>query len=754
MLRTENLQILAHARSEISAGKVMVASDESRSGDSNWNEKEVFLRALTLQGAEREAYLKDSCPDDAALERIRSLIEHHQQAGDDLLGVSVHTTETSADLPDQIEEFTILRKLGEGGMGIVYLAEDTILGRRVALKVLARHKIDSEHALARFREEARSAASLKHPAIVPVFKFGQSGEDYFIVSELVEGQTLASLIQSKREDFKARPRDDSRAWHRQAAEILAVIADALDCAHRAGIVHRDVKPSNILIDRDRGPRLTDFGIAKHVKDEAPNPHSGVIGTVHYMSPEQAAVAETQVDQRSDIFSLGVVLYEMLTFRLPFDGPTVHQVLQAVMYVEPQKLRTIDRFITPDLETICHKALEKQPHDRYQTAAHVAADLRCYLSNDPILAKPPGIRRRLARAVRRHRRGVVAAIMVVSFATIAALAWRIAVASRGRTSQIVATCDAPDARLWIRPIGGSTDAINKSKDLGTLPVNFNLPRGLYRLTATSGDSLSETTLLITKTGDELAIELPSPRAIPMDPQMAYFEGGQVMSGVAGRTGSQSLRAVQLDPFYIDLAEVSNEEYRRFVEATGHPRPSYWDSPDFGPSLDDRPVVGVTWHDANAYCRFVRKRLPTADEWEHAMRWPDARLVPWGSQIPTELRTVTIEAAERSSSIDSSVAIAEYIANTRPVRSAQSLQSAVGLFHGATNVSEYTETIVGDVAGQVVLKGASWANLPAQWDLANSRSYPMEVVDTSGRSQAAWSMKIGFRCARSALHRPRE
>ncbi|MBX3394154.1 MAG: SUMF1/EgtB/PvdO family nonheme iron enzyme [Phycisphaerae bacterium] len=732
----------------------MAASDETRPGDSSWNEKEVFLRALTFHGAEREAYLKEACPDDAALERIRSLIEHHQQADEDLLSVSVNTTETSAELPSQIEEFKIIRKLGEGGMGVVYLAEDAILGRRVALKVLARHKINSEHALARFREEARSAAALKHPAIVPVFKFGQSGEDYFIVSELVEGQTLAGLIQSKRNEFRARPHEDARDWHKQAAEILAVIADALDCAHRAGIVHRDVKPSNILLDHDRGPRLTDFGIAKHVNDEVPSPHSGVIGTVHYMSPEQAAIAETQVDQRSDIFSLGIVLYELLSFRLPFDGPTIHQVLQAVMYVEPQKLRTIDRSIAQDLETICHKALEKQPHDRYQTAAHIAADLRCYLTNDPILARPPGLKHRIVRYVRRHRRRVVAGVIAALLAAIALLSWNVVAQTRRSMSHILATCEDQDARLWVRPIGGSTASIPKSMDMGNLPVKFDLPTGLYRLTATSGDGFSEATLLITTTGDERTIEMPPPKLIPNDPNMAYFEAGQVMSGVPGRTGSQSLRAVQLDPFYIDLAEVSNAEYRRFVEATGHRRPIHWDNPDFEPGLDDRPVVGVTWDDANAYCRFVRKRLPTADEWEHAMRWPDGRLVPWGSQSPTELRITSIDAAERSSSINMSVAIAEYIANTRPVRSDQSLQSSVGLFHGATNVSEFTETVVSEIMGQVVLKGASWANLPDQWDLANSRSYPMEVVDASGRSQPAWSMKIGFRCARSALHKPRE
>src|SRR6185436_12587368 len=152
--------------------------------------------------------------------------------------------------------------------------------------------------------------------------------------------------------------------------------------------HRDVKPSNILMDPAHGPRLTDFGIAKHLVEEARTRATDVIGSCHYMSPEQASIAKARVDQRSDIFSLGVVLYEMLALRRPFEGDTVVQVLRAVVSLDPPGLAQVDRRIARDLVTICHKALEKEPDRRYQTAAHMAADLRCFLEDRPILARPP------------------------------------------------------------------------------------------------------------------------------------------------------------------------------------------------------------------------------------------------------------------------------------------------------------------------------------------------------------------------------
>ena len=287
------------------------------------NEKAIFSDALALESHERERYLRDVCPDDSVRLRIEALLRHHIAAGDGVfLRRASHPHEDSdshtfGGLSERIDEFRILRRIGEGGMGSVYLAEDTILGRQVALKVLAPHLIDSDEALARFRQEARAAATVTHPSIVPVFRLaveggverGMGADRHYIVSEFVDGPTLARVFDNERSRRLAGTNSSGRtvdllAWHRRVAECVGTIADALDACHRANIVHRDVKPSNILLDRERGPRLTDFGIAKRL----PEPGRGfeptsVIGSCHYMSPEQASTTGVSIDQRSDIFSL-------------------------------------------------------------------------------------------------------------------------------------------------------------------------------------------------------------------------------------------------------------------------------------------------------------------------------------------------------------------------------------------------------------------------------------------------------------------
>ncbi len=283
---------------------------------------EVFTNALGLEGKTREDYLDEACPTSQARARIEQLLRHHAEAPEEFLTQSVDSAE-AGDVPEQIDEFRIIKRLGEGGMGVVYLAKDTTLDRNVALKILHGH-VPFESAAIRFQDEARSAATLKHPGIVPVFRFGSWGEQKYLVTEFVDGPTLAQLIDTQKQAITqtSTPRA-VKGWLRRVAEISLLLAEALEAAHRGNVVHRDVKPSNILMDAQLGPRLTDFGIAKHFKDQEPNIQTGLIGSCHYMSPEQANIEGARVDFRSDIFSLGVVLYEMLTFVRPFEGDDIH-----------------------------------------------------------------------------------------------------------------------------------------------------------------------------------------------------------------------------------------------------------------------------------------------------------------------------------------------------------------------------------------------------------------------------------------------
>lgn len=350
---------------------------------STWDEKQVFLQAIGLAPAAREEFLRRACPDEVRLARLLDLVRHHAALQEAAAG--------EERLPESIGDYRIDGWIGSGGMGAVYLGWDSALSRLVAVKVLADHLAGSESAIGRLRTEARAVAALDHPSVVRVYRYGEDRGRQYIAMEYVEGPTLSQRLREDRVSEEA-PSLPTPAQARQAARLLADVVDGLEHAHRRGVIHRDVKPSNILIDREGRAHLTDFGLARLVGAEGPTLTGSATGSVHYMSPEQASAAAAQIDHRSDVFSLGIVLYETLAGRRPFDGHGVAQILHAIRVETPQRIRKLNVHIPVDLETICHKALEKDPSQRYQTAAHLGADLRCFLDGRPILARPPGVYR--------------------------------------------------------------------------------------------------------------------------------------------------------------------------------------------------------------------------------------------------------------------------------------------------------------------------------------------------------------------------
>jgi tetratricopeptide (TPR) repeat protein len=283
-----------------------------------------------------------------------------------------------ADLPERIGKFQVLDLIGQGGFGAVYKARDPELQRTVAIKMPRAGYFGSPEEEERFLREARSAARLKHPGIVPVHEIGRERGLPYIVSDYVEGLTLSDLLTGGRPAI------------RQTAELLAQVADALDYAHAQDVIHRDVKPSNILLDRTGRPYLTDFGLARR-GDEAEvaiTLDGQILGTPAYMSPEQAAADQSKVDGRSDVYCLGVILYELLTGELPFRGNT-RMLLHQVLHDEPKPPRRLIDRIPRDLETICLKAMAKAPGKRYATAGELADDLRRFLRGEPVRARRQG-----------------------------------------------------------------------------------------------------------------------------------------------------------------------------------------------------------------------------------------------------------------------------------------------------------------------------------------------------------------------------
>ncbi|MBI4879945.1 MAG: protein kinase [Planctomycetes bacterium] len=315
---------------------------------------------------------------------------------------------------DVVGDFHIDREIGRGGSSVVYEATQLSMGRRVALKILPRGALPPE----RLRREVETAGRLHHPYIVPLLATGQGDGFFWITMVLADGGTLATALQRARtvppaergaEHLLAKevPRAESgdpRAYFRRAAEIAAAIADALQYAHERGILHRDVKPSNVVFSEDGAPRLVDFGLATRLDADRITGAGELLGTPAYLPPEVAEGAEHAPSNLSDVYSLGATLYEMLVLEHPFKAKTTRALLAAVVAKDPPPPRRILGFIPRDLETITLKCLEKQPEKRYASAGELAGDLRRFLAGDPILARPPG---RAARALRVARRNPLA-----------------------------------------------------------------------------------------------------------------------------------------------------------------------------------------------------------------------------------------------------------------------------------------------------------------------------------------------------------
>jgi len=295
----------------------------------------------------------------------------------------------SKDKLPTLGKFELIEAVGRGAFGTVYRARDTQLQRIVAVKVPRSGQLSTDDDEDRFVREARNAAQLQHPGIVPVYEVGRTDLFPYIVSEFVEGVTLADTLTARTFSF------------RESAQLVAQVASALQHAHDQGVVHRDLKPSNIMLTTDGSPRVMDFGLAKRDAGEISITIEGqVLGTPAYMSPEQASGQAHVVDGRSDVYSLGVLLFELLTRELPFRG-NQRMLLHQVLHDEPRAPRTLNDRISKDLETITLKAMAKEPARRYSTAEGIAGDLRRYLTGEPIHARPVGRAERVWRWCRRN-----------------------------------------------------------------------------------------------------------------------------------------------------------------------------------------------------------------------------------------------------------------------------------------------------------------------------------------------------------------
>jgi len=336
-----------------------------------------------------------------------------------------------------LDDYRIIGEIGRGGMGVVYEAEQLSLGRRVALKVLPSTGGIGTKQLARFQIEAQVVAALHHPHIVPIFAVGCSLGVHYYVMQLIEGHCLAELLADSTRHASGGAGTDplasgtlvarlrTRLLPREAAHLAIQAAEALEHAHSLGVLHRDIKPANLLVDRNGHLWVTDFGLAGFQGGCDLTQSGDLIGTLRYMSPEQAAGGRI-LDPRTDVYSLGATLYELLTAQPAFDGRDRQELLQQIAFTEPIAPRKLAPAIPRDLETIVGKAMVKEPERRYSTASELADDLRRYLDDRPVLARRPNLPERAARCLRRHRK---------ASATAAALVVLVGLASAGATVQL-------------------------------------------------------------------------------------------------------------------------------------------------------------------------------------------------------------------------------------------------------------------------------------------------------------------------------
>jgi serine/threonine protein kinase/dienelactone hydrolase len=648
----------------------------------------------------------------------------------------------------RLGDFEVVREIGRGGMGVVYEARQVSLNRPVALKVLGPGLGLTPHAVQRFHREAEAAAKLHHTNIVPVYATGEQDGTHFYAMELIEGPSLHHVLRQLRHAGSSvagvcdpgpasqRPATDRPGgdpappgssltgpyvegrgtssgssaggsstqlssdshYFDTVARLTAEVADALEYAHSHGVIHRDIKPANLLLSPDGRLSVNDFGLARVLEQPGVTMTGEFVGTPAYMSPEQITAGRTPLDHRTDIYSLGATLYELLTLRPPFAGASRDQVLAQIMHKEPVPPGRLNRKVPVDLETICLKCLEKDPDRRYPTAKALADDLRRYLSRFAITAKRVGPVARLAKFVRRHRLASAAGTVILLLAAAAGVALglyqrarsqaeeveRVAAAARQinwahdqvpaieahikaqryhqafdllqkveailpedpRLAGLRAECawvrsiitDPPGADVFRKPID---DRAGAWEHLGRTPIEkVWLARGFYHwkiekpgYETAEGFGLDHWQALV--------------QLVQLDPQGSRPEG-MVRVTVQGRLPDVSgLRTtdIALNPFHLDRYEVTNRQFKHFVDqggyqrqefwehpfvkdgkplswqeamgefrdATGRPGPATWELGSYPDGQDEHPVAGVSWYEAAAYARFAGKALPTIYHW---------------------------------------------------------------------------------------------------------------------------------------------
>lgn len=639
--------------------------------------EEIFLRAVELSPEARSAFLDAACGEDEALrKKIEILLAHDREDGNTFAAPAeqdfVYSGASSVSAGDRLGPYEIVELVGAGGMGEVYKAYDTRLGREVALKILPVDLANDASLQRRFESEARVVARLNHPNIVAVFDVGKENGLSYIVSELIDGASLRGV------QFELA----------KIVEIGSQIASGLAAAHDVGIIHRDLKPENILLTRDGRVKILDFGLAKVGAEEpkAIEPTESlktgpgvVMGTVGYMSPEQ--IRGLPLNKKSDLFSFGVVLYELVVGERPFKGNSALAVADAILHAQPRDIN--GSHVPSKFKAIIRKLLEKDPTNRYASAQEVSQDL-----NALVASIGPDPTPRFSRRAR-----IAGASIFIILGALGAWLWRVssqerwalntatpeierlidegefakasAMAQKARailpnnpglnrlwsicTGEVTIASEPPGATVFFRLYLGDPNAW---QTLGKTPLNkIRLPLAGFALRVAK-PGFADVFYVGRPVGAvppgthadrSLKLKLRPAKNVP--PGMLLVQAGFASLGHP-LVNAPVVRPV--DDFLIDQYEITNEEYKKFVDAggyqrrefwkqpflkdgrtipwedamalfhdsTGRPGPATWEAGDYRKGYEKHPVAGVSWFEAAAYAEFAGKSLPTAYHWMRA------------------------------------------------------------------------------------------------------------------------------------------